>query len=231
MPSWAVLLWGALPMEATMAATIDWRSGLLAFGLVALAAGPAGAAPGDIYRVAHAETVNLRAGPSDQSNVRGTVQQGDQVIELARADNWIGVRVLRTGEEGWIFSQLLEAVARSTLGTEPPVAVEDVGFMRWSESFNRLLASINGDLGYPTVQKVEQPEPDLLRVVPTTEWLRNAGRDAHLMGAAAMYEMWKNHQNGGPVRLVIVDDQGRDYIQIADQDGEPNLSIKLPEPQ
>ncbi len=214
-----------------MSATIDWQLGLLAFGVIALAGVPAGAAPGDIHRVAHAETVNLRAGPSNQANVRGTVQQGDQVIELTRSDNWLGVRVLRTGEEGWIFDQLLEPVARTTLGNGAPTPVEDVGFLRWSEGFNRLLASINSDLRYPTVQKVDQPEGDLLRVVPTSDWLLNGSRADHLLGAAAMYEMWKNHQNGAPVRLVMQDDRGHDYITIVDQDSTPNLSVHLPEHQ
>jgi hypothetical protein len=49
------------------------------------------------------------------------------------------------------------------------------------------------------------------------------------LAAAAMYEMWKNHQNGAPVRLVLLDNQGRDYVTIADDDAGPNLSIALPE--
>jgi uncharacterized protein YgiM (DUF1202 family) len=56
------------------------------------------AAPGDIHRVAGAEVVNLRAGPTDQSNIRGRVEQGDEVIELTRDADWVGVRVLQTGE-------------------------------------------------------------------------------------------------------------------------------------
>jgi hypothetical protein len=67
-------------------ATIVWRVGLLAFGLVGLAALPASAATGDIDEVAHADTDNLRAGPSDQANVRGTAQKGDQEIERGRDD-------------------------------------------------------------------------------------------------------------------------------------------------
>ncbi len=212
-----------------MSATIDCRLGLLAFGVAVFAGVPADAAPGDIHQVAGADTVNLRAGPSDGADVRGTVQQGDEVIELAQSGNWLGVRVLRTGEEGWIFSELLAPVARTTLGNgEVPAPVEDVGFLRWSESFNRLLASINADLRYPTIESVEQPEPDLLRVVPTAEWLINGSREEHLWGAAAMYEMWKNHQNGAPVRFVMADGQGRDYVTIVDQDGTPDLSIGLP---
>jgi hypothetical protein len=217
-------------MEAAMFARIERRLTILVLASVIVGAAPAVAAPGDIHRVAHAETVNLRAGPSNESNVRGTVQQGDQVIELSRSDSWLGVRVLRTGEEGWIFGELLEPVSRSTLGNGAPVPAEDVGFLRWSEGLNRLFASIDADHGYPMVKKVEQPEADLLRVVPTTAWLINGSRDVHLTTAVAIYEMWKNHQNGGPVRLVITDAQGRhDYITIVDHDTQPKLSVALPE--
>jgi SH3-like domain-containing protein len=211
-----------------MLSRIERRLTIPALALAIVGAAPAAAAPGDIYRVAHAETVNLRAGPSNESNVRGTVQQGDQVIELSRSDSWLGVRVLRTGEEGWIFGQLLEPVSRSTLGVGAPAPTEDVGFLRWSEGFNRLLASINADHGYPMAAKVEQPAADLLRVVPTPEWLINGSRDVHLMTAVAIYEMWKNHQNGGPVRVVVTDDQGHDYITIVDQDSQPKLSVTPP---
>ena len=54
--------------------------------------------------------VNLRAGPTEESNIRGTVELDDEVIELTRDRNWIGVRVLQTGEEGWIYGGLLEQV-------------------------------------------------------------------------------------------------------------------------
>ena len=77
--------------------------------------GAALAAPGDIHRVSGAEVVNLRAGPTEESNIRGTVELDDEVIELTRDRNWVGVRVLQTGEEGWIYGGLLEQVAQSGL--------------------------------------------------------------------------------------------------------------------
>jgi Bacterial SH3 domain len=205
-----------------------WRISVLALALAALAAAPAGAGPGDIHRVVNADLVNLRAGPSEESSVRGTLERGGEVIELTRRDDWLGVRVLRTGEEGWIFEQLLEPVALSTLGTAGAAPIEDVGFLRLSESFNRLIRSIGADLGYPVIHEVQQPEADLLRVVPSSNWLINGSREAHLMAAAAIYEMWKNHQNGAPVRLVMADDAGHDYITIVDDETGPNLSIGLP---
>jgi hypothetical protein len=205
-----------------------WPTSVLALALAGFGGAPAGAGPGDVHRVVNADLVNLRAGPSEESSVRGTLERGGEVIELARRDDWLGVRVLRTGEEGWIFEQLLEPVALSTLSTAGAAPVEDVGFLRLSEGFNRLIRSISADLGYPVVQEVQQPEADLLRVVPSSDWLINGSREAHLMAAAAIYEMWKNHQNGAPVRLVMADDAGNDYITIVDDEIGPNLSIGLP---
>jgi hypothetical protein len=48
------------------------------------------------------------------------------------------------------------------------------------------------------------------------------------MGALAFYELWKNHQNGRPVTLVMTDDRGGEYIRIADGDLGPELAIAAP---
>jgi hypothetical protein len=68
----------------------------------------------------------------------------------------------------------------------------------------------------------------VLRVTPTAAWLRGASRDSHLMAALAFYEMWKNHQNGRPVTMLMQDDRGEDYIRIADGDRGPELAIAAP---
>jgi hypothetical protein len=205
-----------------------WRG--LAFGFVVLffISGSALAAPGDIHRVSGAEVVNLRAGPTDASNIRGRLEQGDEVIELTRDGNWIGVRVLRTGEEGWIYGGLLERVAQS--GLLPGEAGEggDAGFLQLSEGFDRLMRRVNGDLGYRTVEDAAQVAEGVLQVRPSAAWLRSGGRDAHIMGALAFYELWKNYQDGRPVTLIMTDAQGAEYIRIADGDLGPELSIAAP---
>ena len=58
--------------------------------------------------------------------------------------------------------------------------------------------------------------------------LRSGGRDAHLMGALAFYELWKNHQNGRPVTLVMTDDRDEEYIRIADGELGPELTLAPP---
>ena len=204
-------------------------SALAALSL-ALLSGAAAAAPGDIHRVAGAEVVNLRAGPSDDSNIRGRVEQGDEVIELTSEGNWVGARVLKTGEEGWIYGGLLERVAQSGLlpGDAGAGFEGDGGFLQLSEGFDRLIRRIDGGLGYRMVEEAVPTGDGTLRVTPTPAWLRGASRDSHLMAALAFYEMWKNHQNGRPVAMVMKDDRGADYIRIVDGDRGPELAIAAP---
>jgi len=48
------------------------------------------------------------------------------------------------------------------------------------------------------------------------------------MGALAFYELWKNHQNGRPVTLVMTDDRDEEYIRIADGELGPELTLAPP---
>ena len=159
-----------------------------------LAAAPAFADTGDLYRVT-SERVNLRSGPSDAATVRSTVERGDEVIELRRDGGWLGVRVGRTGEEGWIFTDLVERVAQSQLGST--AVIPDAGFREISPEFNQLLAGVGEEFGYPLISKVEMLSGDALRVTPSPSFLLNAGRDAHMAIAMAIYQLWKNHQISG----------------------------------
>jgi uncharacterized protein YgiM (DUF1202 family) len=203
---------------------------VVGFVILGLSSGTALAAAGDIHRVSGAEVVNLRAGPTDASNIRGKVDQGDEVIELTREGNWVGVRVLQTGEEGWIYGGLLERVAQSGLlpRADAPGSDGDAGFLQLSEGFDRLIRRVNADLGYRMVEEATPVAEGVLQVQPTAAWLRSGGRDAHTMGAIAFYELWKNYQNGRPVTLVMLDEQGREYIRIADGDLGPELATAAP---
>jgi uncharacterized protein YraI len=194
-------------------------SGMLAWSLIA---GSAAAATGDLYRVS-GERVNLRSGPSDSSTVRSMVERGDELVELRRERGWLGVRVVRTGEEGWIFQDLVERVARTQLGA---VALPDVGFRELSPEFNDLVAGFGEELGYAVVDKVEMTGGDALRVTPSQNFLLNAGRDAHMALAMAIYQLWKNHQNQRPVRLDFNGPGSGPYIAIEDLASGPRWSVE-----
>lgn len=193
---------------------LRWLVGVTACGLAGvMAAGPVSAAPGDTYRVS-AERVNLRAGPTDTANVRGQVLQGEQLLELRRDGNWYGVRVLRTGEEGWIFGDLIQPVTPSTLGIGGGPAALTAGFGDLSRDFDRLMGTLGQRAGLSLASKVSQREGNTLEVTLTPDWLRAGSTEEHLFAASAIYQMWKNHQNSAPVRVVLVEPNGDRYITI-----------------
>jgi uncharacterized protein YgiM (DUF1202 family) len=198
-----------------------WAAAIVTAG--ALATTAAVAAPGDTYRVT-GERVNLRAGPSDSANVRGQVLGGEQLVELRRDGNWYGVRVLRTGEEGWVFGNLIEPLATSTLsGGEGGVA--SAGFGDLSRDFDRLLGSLTQRYGFPLFDRVSPAGGDTLEVKMTEHWLRAGSQDEHLLAAAAIYQMWKNHQNSAPVRVVLLDPRGERYVTIDETQGPALLTV------
>lgn len=198
-----------------------------ALGTVGMPVIPSLAASGDVHAVV-GEKVNLRAGPSDDAAVRSTVARGDEVVELRREGNWLGVRVLRSGEEGWLFSDLVKRQTASTLGGGE-AAPAQAGFERLSPGFDGLVATIGERLGYRFADKVDQTGNGTLRVVPTQEWSYNTGRDAKMYAALALYQMWKNYNNGRPV-TVTLGSQGPSAITIADAAKGPELTMPAPNP-
>jgi hypothetical protein len=113
---------------------------------------------------------------------------------------------------------------RCALGTGGEVTPATAGFLDLSESFDKVLASINSTLGYPVVSSVRQGENNALRVVATPDWLRVTSRDAQLMTVLAIYQLWKNHQNNQPVQVTLLDGE-KPYITIADEAGGPRLTV------
>ena len=124
------------------------------------------AATGDTLRVV-GERVNLRAGPSDNATVRSQVVQGEQLLELQRDGNWYGVRVLQTGEEGWIFGNLIEPLTPSTLGGGGGTIT--AGFGELSRDFDRLMGNLTQRYGFPLFEKVRQAGDNTLEATLTPQ--------------------------------------------------------------
>lgn len=188
-------------------------------GLMMAFAAPVAANPGDTHTVT-GERVNLRAGPSDNASIRSTVRRGDELLELRQDGNWTGVRNMRTGEEGWVFTDLLRQRSTSTLGGSAPGS-----FARYSSGFDRLVGRVNEELGYKFADRVEVGESGLLRVTPTQEWLFNTSREAKIYAALALYQMWKNHNNGRPVSVALGGGRGVNPITIEDAENGPLMDL------
>jgi hypothetical protein len=196
----------------------------VALGLVAgiALAGTALAGPGDVYKVT-GERVNLRAGPTDQSAVRTQVLQGEDLIELAQQGRWLGVRVARTGDEGWVYGDLVRRTAQSTLGRR----VSAAGFGKYSRDFDGLIEAINGELGFPMVASLEHGANNTLRVTPTTEWMLGTGRDAKLYAAAALHQMWKNASGGRPANVALLLNNAP-FLSVSDTNSGPVIAYEVP---
>ena len=134
----------------------------------------------------------------------------------------MGTRSSSCGEEGWLFTDLVKRNSASTLGGGD-AAPAQAGFGRLSPGFDGLVANISDKLGYRFADKVEQSGNGTLRVVPTQEWQYNTGRDGKMFAALALYQMWKNYNNGRPVTLTL-GAQGPNAITIADAANGPELT-------
>jgi len=190
----------------------------LATLLASALAVPAIAGPGDLHEVT-ADLVSLRASPSDTASVHDRVEGGTQVIELRRDGGWLGVRVVPTGQEGWIYGELLRQVASSQLGDGDGTA----GLATYSRDLDALLYQVNERLGVPMIAEVAESGSTL---TPTESWLRASSQDAQLMAATAIYGMWKNYQNQSPVEVVLLDAAGDQYVVIRDEgEAGPQLTV------
>ena len=177
------------------------------------------AAPGDVYRVT-AEKANLRAGPSDNADIRDTVSGGAQVVELRRDGDWYGIRVLDSGQEGWIYGELLDRVQGSSLGSDS----SGDGFSSIDDDFHQLIGQVGSRLGTELVQSVST-DGETLTMTPTSSWLRASGQDAQVFAVLAIYQMWRA-QHGGPVVVVLLNEMGKDYITVdGTGNGAPRLSV------
>jgi hypothetical protein len=187
---------------------------------VILLSADAWAFPGDVQEVT-AERANLRAGPSERAEALGQVERGDELVELQRQGDWLGIRVIRTGEEGWIHGNLVQLSSATRLGRE----TEPAGFKDLSPGFDSLMRTIEERYGYQMVERVEVTEERTLRVVPTREWLVFGGHQDHLLAVLAFYQMWKGNQDDQAVNVSLMDEKGGQYITVSDDSSGPSLRI------
>jgi hypothetical protein len=196
------------------------RTYALATLLLPALVGPALAGPGDLHEIT-AELANLRASPSDAASVRDRLEGGTEVIELRRDGGWFGVRVASTGQEGWVWGELLQQVGNSTLGNGEATS----GFGAYSGDIDRLLFQVNERLGVPMIADVVE-DGSTITVAPTPSWLRVSSQDAQLMAATAIYGMWKNYQNQSPVEVILLDETGEPYVVVRDNgEAGPQLTV------
>lgn len=85
--------------------------------------GPAAAAEGDLWAVDR-QNVNVRSGPSTNTDVLMTINPGDRMIEIAAKGEWFFVDFPDHGRRGWVFGPLLvEPSAAASVAPAAPAPV------------------------------------------------------------------------------------------------------------
>lgn len=96
-------------------------------GLALMPDAPAVAAEGDAWTVGR-PNVNVRSGPSTQTDVLMTVSPGDRIVEIAAKGDWFFVDFPDHGHRGWVYAPLLvkpNAVVTPTAAAPSPAPASE----------------------------------------------------------------------------------------------------------
>ncbi|MEZ5932470.1 MAG: SH3 domain-containing protein [Alphaproteobacteria bacterium] len=74
--------------------------------LTGMVAPPAAAAEGDLWAVQR-QGINVRSGPSTNTDVLMTIGPGDRIVEVAAKGDWFFVEFPDHGARGWVYRPLL----------------------------------------------------------------------------------------------------------------------------
>jgi Bacterial SH3 domain len=207
------------------------RIASLASGLLVLLGGLAQAAEGDGL-VVTGEGVNVRAGPQSGAMVLLQVHLNEPAIELARAGEWVRVRLPDQDAEGWIHSSLLApsniAPLRSGTGaqaapatggqpavTEPPgtaqpaaQTVAAASLERFRESVDYLNTRALAAAGVDLFTDVRMAGEGVAQITATEAWgvVPEGGRQSYLN---ALYDRWLATVGSPLASLQIVDESGQ----------------------
>lgn len=190
------------------------RRGSLAFAALVLIGGAALAAGGDALTVTGSR-VNVRAGPSTDTQVLTQVSRDQQVIERGRQGEWVQVELPdRGGEQGWIHGSLLAPVATQADRNgvpEPavgPSAAELAGVRRFRASVDYLNKRAQQVAGVDLFTGVEPAGAGAVQVSTTDAWhtVPPAGQRSYLNTLVARWAAAKGGTD--PVSVQIVGPDG-----------------------
>jgi len=74
--------------------------------LLSMASAITYAAEGDIFTLL--DDSNFRRGPNSSYSSLGIVRQGEQVVELDMRGGWVKIRIIMSGDVGWLYADSLE---------------------------------------------------------------------------------------------------------------------------
>jgi hypothetical protein len=190
---------------------------LVAF-VIAFAAGAALAGNDDVLIVTGSR-VNLREGPSKDTDVVGRLIQGQVIVELEREGEWHRVDIGGGRPGGWVHTSLVRLLPRQ----EGVTGAGGPAFERFRAALdedNRRRLQETGT--YPFVL-AEDLGDGMVAVTPSEDWFVGGGDLTD--DAWRLYRLWKSENGGKAVTLAITDEQGNVYITVQDTATEPLITV------
>ena len=86
-------------------------------GVADRAVGPALAAEGDVWSI-EGQNVNVRSGPSTNTDVLMTINAGERIVEIAAKGEWFFVEFPERNQQGWVYGPLLVKPGAAAEATE-----------------------------------------------------------------------------------------------------------------
>lgn len=181
-----------------MKAKLPWLIALSLISAPALAA----------ERLVLGDGVNLRAGPGQDKPVLAQLQRDDRVRELAVEGDWVRIESLKpAGRAGWIHRSLLSPAA----------------FAEFRKHFDYRNARAKELTGETFFHRVEDRGEGLIRVVASDVWLAQpeVGRLDNLRFILSIWSQAQPKEAAGrPLRVVVVDRQGEQRMELTGKAGE-----------
>jgi hypothetical protein len=225
-------------MEMPMRLAVAAASLIALTGTATLPAGTAAAAEGDLWAVQR-QGINVRSGPSTNTDVLMTIGPGDRIVEVAAKGDWFFVDFPDRGARGWIYRPLLvrpeaataaaapvaqpapapspasptSSVETTQAAGTPPNSVGTDGEPAAVKSFRETVADLNDRAvsvaGIHLFKDVRSIGGGGVQVLATDTWA-TVPEAGQSSYMNALFDRWQSMATGlGPLSLQIVDPSGQ----------------------
>ena len=158
------------------------------------------------------DIVNLRTGPSIDTNAPIKLLKDHKVIEIQRQDDWVEIKTHRKDiKTGWVHESL---IAKVTATIKPPKQKtlsqrRFEHFMKGFNEYNEIIIKQNGVLYFSGARDKGK---GVIDVIATEAWL-NAGREERGNILNEVFKLWSDVVPvGSPMSVIVFDEQGEQHM-------------------
>ena len=159
------------------------------------------------------DIVNIRIGPSIDTDAMIKLLKDHKVIEIQRQEDWVEIETHRKDiKTGWVHESLVAKVTATT--TKPPKQKtlsqrRFEHFMQGFNEYNEIIIKQNGALYF---LEARDKGKGVIDVIATEAWL-NAGREERGISLNEVFKLWSDVVPvGSPMSVIVFDEQGEQHM-------------------